>query len=276
MAKQNDLLAQRERKQKIFLAVGGVVFLVLAVIQGPKLWNQLNGSSAAPAAPAAAAPATTAVDPQAQTGATATPAVTADVKGAAVLVGVQVAPGATPAAEEGQLWSFSRFEAKDPFEPNVSTETPDAQPAQSSGGSSAPKSAAPAPTPSPAPAPVPQASAPAADGVSVPGSPGDVPAAEPAATNATIAVNGTPQQLELKDLFPKVDKTFVLVALKDGVAKIGVAGGSFTGGGTVSLKLGKQVTLVDTATGARYVLKLLYLGSGPEQIEKFSAGGQAK
>ena len=42
------------------------------------------------------------------------------------------------------------------------------------------------------------------------------------------------------------------------------------GGGTVSLKLGKQVTLVDTATGARYVLKLLYLGAGPEQIETFS------
>ena len=44
-------------------------------------------------------------------------------------------------------------------------------------------------------------------------------------------------------------------------AKIGVAGGSFDDGQAVTLKLGKKVTLVNTATGVRYVLKLVYTGA---------------
>ena len=49
MAKKQDNKAARERKQKVFLAVAGVVFLGLIVIQGPKLLKQVRGSeSAAP------------------------------------------------------------------------------------------------------------------------------------------------------------------------------------------------------------------------------------
>jgi hypothetical protein len=54
------------------------------------------------------------------------------------------------------------------------------------------------------------------------------------------------------------------------VAQIGVVGGGFTGGQTIALKMGQPLTLVNTATGARYTLKLLYSGSGPEQVQQFT------
>ena len=58
--------------------------------------------------------------------------------------------------------------------------------------------------------------------------------------------------------------------MKKKQAKIGVAGGSFDDGQAVTLKLGKKVTLVNTATGVRYVLKLVYTGAQPEVIEGFT------
>ena len=81
---------------------------------------------------------------------------------------------------------------------------------------------------------------------------------------------GKPQQLQVKDKFPKGDPMFVLVSLKKKQAKIGVAGGSFDDGQTVTLTLGKKLTLLNTATGVRYELKLVYTGTQPETIEGFS------
>jgi hypothetical protein len=269
MAKTNEAAAQRERRQKIFLAVGGVVFIALLAIQGPKLWKQLNGSDTA--APAATTESAASAEPASPADGVTTPAPVAG-KSSAILAGVPVNPTGAPEPEQGQLWSFSRFEAKDPFEPNVSQQDesapPTTKPANASGNSKAEaKPVQPATTSNAVASAVGGTVAPTIDAAAAP---------EPKATNATIAVNGKPQQLELKDLFPKPDKTFVLVGLKDGAAKIAVAGGSFTDGNTVALKLGKQITLVDTATGARYVLKLLYLGTGPEQVESFSTGQQDK
>jgi hypothetical protein len=87
---------------------------------------------------------------------------------------------------------------------------------------------------------------------------------------ATIWVNGTDEAVDVKDKFPKADPTFVLLSLKPKVAQIGVVGGGFTGGQTIALKMGQPLTLVNTATGARYTLKLLYSGSGPEQVQQFT------
>ncbi len=61
------------------------------------------------------------------------------------------------------------------------------------------------------------------------------------------------------------------ISVKKNKAKVGVAGGSFDDGKNVTLTLGKKVTLLDTATGVRYELKLVYTGSAPEQIEGFSS-----
>ena len=97
----------------------------------------------------------------------------------------------------------------------------------------------------------------------------------PPVVYATITLDGKPQQLQVNGKkvdkeFPKGAPLFVLVSLKKKLAKIGVAGGSFDDGQTVTLTVGKKMTLVDTATGVRYELKLVYTGSAPEQIESFS------
>jgi hypothetical protein len=87
---------------------------------------------------------------------------------------------------------------------------------------------------------------------------------------ATIDFNGKPQQLKVKDTFPTADPLFVLRSVSKKQAKISVAGGSFDGGEPVTLKRGKTVTLVNTATGVRYELKLVYTGATPEVIEGFT------
>ena len=96
-------------------------------------------------------------------------------------------------------------------------------------------------------------------------------APEPGAPQyATLTVNGVAQQLSVDDEFPKKQPLFVLVGLKPEAAKIAVAGGTFTDGQTVTVALGKNLTLVNTATGARYAIKLLYVGSEPEQVAGFT------
>ena len=106
---------------------------------------------------------------------------------------------------------------------------------------------------------------------SAPAGTGITPAAPPAAvTFATIDFNTKPQQVEVKGTFPTPEPLFVLRSLTKKQAKISVAGGSFDGGKPVTLKLGKRVTLVNTATGVRYVLKLVYTGTQPEVIEGFT------
>jgi hypothetical protein len=51
---------------------------------------------------------------------------------------------------------------------------------------------------------------------------------------------------------------FTLVSLTAGAAKIGIAGGAYeNGAATMTLKKGKTVTLMNTANGTRYVLRLV-------------------
>ena len=65
---------------------------------------------------------------------------------------------------------------------------------------------------------------------------------------------------------------FELVVIKPKTAKIGVAGGAFADGKLLVLKMDKSITLVNTATGARYQIKLVYTGTTPETVEGFTAG----
>ena len=81
----------------------------------------------------------------------------------------------------------------------------------------------------------------------------------------------------MKKRFPKADPTFVLLELKRRWRKIGVVGGAFTGGAAITLKMGQTLTLVNTATGARYTLQLMYTGTQPEEVERFTqAAGSAE
>ncbi len=169
-------------------------------------------------------------------------------------------PARPPAARKGQLWSLSRFEPKDPFVQQVEDKG-----ASGSGGSGGSGSSGPAGGTAATPgAPI--------------GTPGVVvtPKAPVAPlAYATILVNGRPQQLAVKQLFPQRDQTFVLVGIAKRAVKIAVAGGAFTSGKAITIELGRRVTLMNTATGQRFVMKLVYTGSQPELIEGFKAPATA-
>ena len=115
--------AARERKQKIFVVVGGLLLLAMLAFQLPKL---LGGSSSPEATPA-----TTAATPTAP----GQPAVT----GAAPVALVGSTSGS------GKLTSFSVFAAKDPFVQQVVTENgldaPAGGEAKNGGGGSTAKAA---------------------------------------------------------------------------------------------------------------------------------------
>jgi hypothetical protein len=282
MARKQDNRAARERKQKIFVAVAGVLFLGLMALQGPKLLKQLKGSE-----PAATTAATSSGSSSEAGGANAaasgdaegTPvspsavslAATAPKNAQAKLAGVVIVREQPASPGEGQLRSFTEFESKDPFVQQVDPEqlptpaevggrTGSTAPPQSGGGGQA------AP-----PASAGGGSAPAPTTGGTTGAP-LVPTPAPALTMAMLRVNGKVQFVELKKRFPSSDKAFVLRKLLRGKAVIGVAGGSFgPGKSTLTLQLGKAVTLVNTATGARYVIRLVYVGADAKQVTGFTA-----
>jgi hypothetical protein len=274
MARKTDNKAARARKQKIFLAIGGVVLAALAVIQGPKLLDQLKGSS--PAAPAASAsstptPAATGTEGAAPTNGAAAPVATvatvrAPKSATTQLAGIVIVPEQPAKAGDGQLQSFTLFDSKDPFVQKVTVKllTPE-QVAQLGVKQSAPAAKPGVPTGSGS------TGGSATGGGSAAG--GSTSAPQPVATPLTIAilkVNGVLQTIELGKRFPKGDPAFVLKSLKRGRVGIAVAGGDFAGGGVLTLRLGRQITLVNTATGARYVVKLLYIGD-ESQVTRFSS-----
>jgi hypothetical protein len=244
-----DPAAAKQRKQKIILGVIGGMFLLLAVIQGPKLMKQVTGGSSAPAV---AAPAdTTAGTPAVTTGSGAPTAAGSAFGG----ISGQTGPAADPT--QGKLISFSLFEAKDPFVPLVKD-----QPAPTAAATGTPGAAA-----SATGAETPPATNPAAGN---PASPAAAPEQAPL-TDATLVINGTAEYLKAKGTFPAADPVFELVVLKPKTVKIGVAGGAFSDGKLLVLKMDKAITLVNTATGARYKITLVYTGTEPEQVEGFTA-----
>jgi hypothetical protein len=262
MAKRSaqETAAAKAKKQKKILIVGAVLLLAVAAFQVPKMMKG-GGSAAAPAsttAPVAGAPVAGAV-----TGTPVPVAVTAvPTKGSAVIAGVALPKGAVVKAETSQLASFTLFEVKDPFVPQVGDEeVAAADPSSSQNGAAPPADTGAGTTGTDTSAGSTGGSPPA----------GPPPATPPApVVYATIDFNTKPQQLQVKGTFPTPEPLFVLRSLTKKQAKINVAGGSFDGGKPVTLKLGKKVTLVNTATGVRYVLKLTYTGAQPEVIQGFT------
>jgi hypothetical protein len=129
---------------------------------------------------------------------------------------------AQPQASDGQLMSFELFASKDPFAPQMQEKPEDS--------STEPKTD---------------------------GDPGGG-AEEPAPTSAVISVNGVEETVEVGNEFPVSDPAFVLVSAKKSSVEIGIAGGSLASGGeTVTLRLGKTLTLVNTVDGTEYKLRLV-------------------
>jgi hypothetical protein len=286
----------RKRKQIIVLAVGGVLLLLVMALQLPRLRGgesepaatesttaTADGAAATTTSPASAGDAGTAT-------ATTTPPIATTVVpagkplGTAYYAGVVVPGGFAVQPSEGNLVSFSLLRVKDPFVQQV-----DDTPAEvvTDGGTSDAVAATPVPTPA-QPEPTP-ATAPEAPAVATPVEPADtapptattgqpsgtveVTPKPPVPTFATVNVNGKPAATTVKQPFPAPQNLFVVTKLTDTTAQLGVAGaGSFSGGRkTITLTMGKPVTLVDQATGVRYQLELVYTGTSAEQIEGFTA-----
>jgi hypothetical protein len=240
MAKKHvDPLKAKQKKQKILLAVLGVVFLGLIAFEAPKVMKRLH--PAPPVRPSASTSTTTAP--------TGTPTLAAPSLRGAQAPGVTtsgstspLASAPAPALQDGQLASFSRFASKDPFTQQLSDTK-----------SSSPSSTSTSP------------SAGAAPGPSVPTLPGNAPAPG----SAVISVNGTLYTVATKTDFPQPTSTaptlvpvFHLVSVTAHTAKISIAGGSYaTGAPTVTLRENKPVTLMNTADGTRYTLILKPLGT---------------
>jgi hypothetical protein len=229
--------AGRERKQKIFVAVGGVLLaLVLVFFTLPKV---LGGGSSSEAAGAETTSTTSTVPGQVTPPPTGTASPTPGV--AAVTV-----------AATTKLSSFSAFRQKDPFVQQVAT--PGQAAAAAAASSAAPGDAGKA-----------------AKGTKDEGSTQKfIVGAKAAATSTIVTVNGARQVVAPGARFPAADPLFVLVAEKPEAKaiEIGVVGGAYAGGDrTTTLKVGRSLTLVNTTTGAKYKISLVSVGSGEQAAE---------
>ena len=222
--------AAGEKRKKMILLIGGVILVVLVLFQVMRLGG---GSSAAP--------------PQAVPASGTAPAPTAG----AVPTGARVTFTTPPATRR----ALDRLPAKDPFVPLIrsGSASPQVAPAEPvtppKDDTSAGKPAAP-----PAAAGGKEATSPPSDGTTPDAPKTTAPLPPPAA--ALISINGGSQTVGRSQLFPEKAPAFRLVAVGRSSIRVGVAGGSFTGGRpTITIRRGRTVTLVNTATGVRYVLR---------------------
>jgi len=242
MAKKIDPKAKAKR-QKIYAGIGGVILLAVLAFQVPRTLKLLhqpnaNASSATTSSSSTTTPTTTGpIVPPSLGGGNATPgtsAVSSD--------GISD-PGVLPAPQSGQLLAFSRFQSKDPFAQQLNagaTGAAGATPATGTTGAGGQTGTG--------------------GGGSGSGGGGGNPQNQPPAklTSATISVNGVSEAVQVGGQFPASNPTFVLVSVTQTSAKVGIAGGSIQGGQhTVTLKKNKPLTLMNTADGTRYVLRLL-------------------
>jgi hypothetical protein len=234
--RMQNLREEKDRRMKK-VAVGlSVVLVAVLAFEVPKLLHHSGASSSPP-------PATTTTD--ASTGATTTPAATAPGTAAAAVMPTAASTklpnsDAAPRGSIGQLYSFSHFTGKNPFVQQVSVAagTGTTQPtstgtgtlsANGSGGSSA-------------------------------GAASSHHSSRTLAANgaARISVNGQVEVVRVGASFPSSNPLFRLVAASNGGVRIGIANGSYSSGArTISLTLGRSLTLVDTADGIRYKIRLL-------------------
>jgi hypothetical protein len=187
----------KAKRQRIILAVLGVVLVGVLAWQIPGLLAIMNKKPPAPATTAA---------PVAPAPGTAVPGTAVSAVPSGTLV------DSDPAAQAGggQLVSFDRFASKDPFQPQLGQRT--ARPA------------------APAPAPGGKTRTPATAPGSGSGS-GSAPAPTPPApatapTSARISVNGVAEQVDVGGTFPAEDPVFVLASVTKTTAKVGIFGDS--------------------------------------------------
>ncbi len=236
--RQQDLQQARDKKMKK-VAVGlAVVLAVVLAFEVPKMLKHGGSSSAPPAQAVATTPSTSAAAPTTAAPTTA-PAGTAAAAVTPVTSSKLPNSDTLPRAGKAQLFAFSHFASKDPFVQQVN---PAAASSTSSSSSNSSTNYKP-PT--------------AAIGTTAAVT-HQTGRALAVAGAVRISVNGRIQVVRVGTSFPSANPLFRLVSVKGGVARIAIASGSYSSGAqTVSLTAGRTLTLVDTADGIRYQLRLL-------------------
>jgi hypothetical protein len=239
MSRKSRMQSAREAKDKRMkkVAVGLCVVLVAVLaFEVPNVMHRGNSSAAPPAATTATGTSTTATSLPGTAPATV-PGTTA----AAVLPAASTKlpnSDAQPQRTKSTLASFSHFSGKDPFVQQVATAAPTG--VQTAGATTSQGSSG--------------SSGSASSGTSKPKK------VRTLAANGTarIAVNGRIETVRVGGSFPSANPLFRLVGISNGVARIGIANGSYTSGAhTISLSGGRTLTLVDTADSIRYTLRLI-------------------
>jgi hypothetical protein len=231
-SRMKDIREAKDRRAKR-LAIGGAVLLVAVLaFEMPKVLKGHGGSSSTPpAATTTTTPGYGSTTPANTAVASASPAVLPATN--AKLTTSDLAPRRL----KSQLYSFSHFAGKDPFVQQVSaadiTSSPTGTSSTSGGSGGASSSSAP--------------------------SAHQTAARMLAQTGAvTLQVNGKTQTVRVGQSFPSSNPLFKLVSVSHGLVRIGIASGSYQSGAqTVSLVSGRTLTLVDTADGVRYQIRLL-------------------
>ena len=250
MAKRIDPKAKAKR-QKIYAAIGGVILLGLLAFQVPRTMKMLHPeteSSSSSSTPAATTPASSGpIAAPSLGGGNATASVASSSEGDGL-----VDPDTLPAPASGQLLSFGLFRTKDPFRQQLDANGPTGASGVTSAAKSATKDKEPKGT---------TGTTGLTSGGGANSSSSATPSAPPVRvvpTTATISVNGSPESVQVGGTFPSADPLFKLVSLTATTARVGIAGGSLeSGAAAVTLKKNKPVTLLNTADGTRYVLRLL-------------------
>jgi hypothetical protein len=249
--KRVDPVKQREKRVKIAAIIGVVLLLAVAAYEIPSMLAVMNKK---PPPGSTYDPGPSSVLPNVAGGASA-PAATS---------GQLVNTDLPPSSGTGQLVSFSVFETKNPFRPQVSTAqaAPDSGSAPSTankGGADLPSSTTPTST-------LPTSTTPSGTVVPPSGTtpvttvPTDTSATTTTAVQPTVAisVNGVVSHVGTDGTFPTGAPVFRLVSWTKTVAQIGIVGGSYaTGDATLTLHIGTPMTLENQTDGKRYRIELL-------------------
>jgi hypothetical protein len=244
MAKKIDPKAKAKR-QKIYAGIGGVILLAVLAFQVPRTLKMMHPADASSSSPApAATPASTPTPISAPSLSGGNAAVASATPGGDGITD----PDAVPLPQSGQLLAFGLFRSKDPFvqQLNLNGATGPAGPVSAGG-------------PTGASGPAAGSSGAGGGGSTTTSTPASTPA-PPATplTTAVISVNGAPESVQVGGTFPTADPYFKLVSLTKKGAKISIAGGTLDNGApTVTLTKNKALTLMNTADGTRYVLRLV-------------------
>jgi hypothetical protein len=253
MAKRHvDSLKAKQKKQKIVLAVLGVIFVAVLGFQGPRTWKQLHPPPTQSSSSSSSSSTTTTT---AGTPSLAAPTLSgSQTPSATTTPGSSLASSSAPVVADGQLSSFSLFASKDPFAQQLSEKSGSSGSSGSSGGSTAGSG---------------KGGESAGSGSGSGSGSGRGSASAPTPGTAVISVNGMLYTVAVGSDFPEASATdpsivplFHLISLTAHTAKISIVGGSYSSGAAaVTLRENKAVTLMNTADGTRYKLILKPVGT---------------